>query len=105
MHKAIRDMFPNGVDCVIDTPGAPVIIEDGLRALRQRGKLVLIGVPPMQYELSLNAIEHINVCLAISTTNGLGLMVQTGRTVIGCLEGDCVPEEVRLVLVGYRVSN
>lgn len=64
MHKAICGMFPNGVDCVIDTTGTPAIIEDGLRALRKRGKLVLIGVPPMQYELSVNAIQHINVCLA-----------------------------------------
>lgn len=64
MHKAICGIFPNGVDCVIDTTGTPAIIEDGLRALRKGGKLVLIGVPPMQYELSVNAIQHINVCLA-----------------------------------------
>lgn len=63
VHKAICDIYPTGVDCVIDTTGTPAIIEDGLRALRKRGKLVLIGVPPMQYELSISAIQQINVCL------------------------------------------
>jgi hypothetical protein len=40
------------------------VIEDGLKALRQRGKLVLIGVPPMQYELGVSAITHMNVCIS-----------------------------------------
>ena len=65
VRKAICDIYPTGVDCVIDTTGTPAIIEDGLRALRKRGKLVLIGVPPMQYELSISAIQQINVCLPL----------------------------------------
>ncbi|KAL4963133.1 NAD(P)-dependent alcohol dehydrogenase [Aspergillus stella-maris] len=87
LHKAITEMLPTGVATVIDTTGTPTVIEDGLRCLRQRGKLVLIGVPPAQYELGVNAIQHIN----------------TGRAVVGCIEGDCVPAEaIKTLIKWYR---
>ncbi|KAL2817660.1 hypothetical protein BJX63DRAFT_429704 [Aspergillus granulosus] len=85
LHKAILSLFPNGVSVVIDTTGSPPVIESGLKALRQRGKLVLIGVPPMQYELSVSAIQHMNA----------------GRAIIGCIEGDCVPKEAVEKLVRW----
>ncbi|KAL4867889.1 hypothetical protein BDV12DRAFT_170492 [Aspergillus spectabilis] len=85
LHRAICDLFPTGVSLVIDTTGTPTLIEDGLKSLRQRGKLVLIGVPPTQYELSIRAIEHMN----------------TGRAVIGCIEGDCVPSEAITTLIQW----
>ncbi|KAL3430102.1 chaperonin 10-like protein [Aspergillus tetrazonus] len=77
LQKTLLEMFPGGVHHIVDTTGAPVLIEDGLRSLRQRGKIVLIGVPPMQYELGIAVVQHIN----------------TGRAVVGCIEGDCVPGE------------
>ncbi|RDW65799.1 NAD(P)-dependent alcohol dehydrogenase [Aspergillus mulundensis] len=77
LNKALREIFPNGVSTVIDTTGAPPLIEDGLKSLRQRGKIVLIGVTPMQYELGVSVVQHIN----------------SGRAVIGCIEGDCIPSE------------
>ncbi|KAL3490169.1 chaperonin 10-like protein [Aspergillus germanicus] len=87
LHKAILSLYPNGVSVVIDTTGSPAVIEDGLKALRQRGKLVLIGVPPMQYELGVSAITHMNA----------------GRSIIGCIEGDCVPKEaVEKLIRWYR---
>ncbi|KAL4953878.1 chaperonin 10-like protein [Aspergillus filifer] len=85
LHKAITELFPTGVATVIDTTGTPAVIEDGLKSLRQRGKLVLIGVPPTQYELGVNAIQHIN----------------TGRAVVGCIEGDCVPAEAITKLIKW----
>ncbi|KAL4932013.1 NAD(P)-dependent alcohol dehydrogenase [Aspergillus undulatus] len=85
LHKAITEMFPNGVSHVIDTTGTPAVIEDGLKSLRQRGQLVLIGVPPAQYDLSINGIQHIN----------------TGRAVVGCIEGDCVPSEAIATLIKW----
>ncbi|KAJ0425072.1 chaperonin 10-like protein [Aspergillus carlsbadensis] len=87
LHKAILSLYPNGVSVVIDTTGSPAMIEDGLKALRQRGKLILIGVPPMQYELGISAIKHMNA----------------GRSIIGCIEGDCVPKEaVEKLIRWYR---
>ncbi|KAL4998425.1 chaperonin 10-like protein [Aspergillus recurvatus] len=87
LHKALLEMFPDGVHNVVDTTGAPVLIEDGLRSLTQRGKIVLIGVPPMQYELGVGVVQHIN----------------TGRAVVGCIEGDCVPgEAVPKMVQWYR---
>ena len=46
---------------MIETTGVPVLIEQGLQSLHPRGKIVLIGVPPLGYSLSVNVIEHINV--------------------------------------------
>ncbi|KAL4808181.1 chaperonin 10-like protein [Aspergillus unguis] len=77
LHNAILEIFPRGVSTVIDTTGVPVLIEDGLKSLRQRGTLVMIGVPPPQYELGVKAIPHIN----------------SGKAVVGCIEGDCTPSE------------
>ncbi|KAL4908429.1 hypothetical protein BDW74DRAFT_175111 [Aspergillus multicolor] len=77
LNKALREIFPTGVSTVIDTTGAPPLIEDGLQSLKQRGKIVLIGVTPMQYELGVSVVQHIN----------------SGRAVIGCIEGDCIPSE------------
>ncbi|KAL4915969.1 chaperonin 10-like protein [Aspergillus aurantiobrunneus] len=85
LHRAICDMYPHGVSVVIDTTGTPALIEDGLKSLRQRGKLVLIGVPPTQYELGISAIEHMN----------------TGRVVTGCIEGDCVSSEAIATLIQW----
>ncbi|KAL4888777.1 chaperonin 10-like protein [Aspergillus ambiguus] len=73
---AVQHVFPNGASIFIDTTGLPGIIESGLKALKQRGKLVLIGVPPSGYRLSFDATEHIN----------------KGRSVMGCIEGDSVPK-------------
>ncbi|KAL4816664.1 chaperonin 10-like protein [Aspergillus spinulosporus] len=85
LQKTLLEMFPGGAHYVIDTTGTPVLIEDGLRSLRQRGKIVLIGVPPMQYELGIGVVQHIN----------------TGRAVVGCIEGDCVPGEAVPKLVQW----
>ncbi|KAL3472175.1 chaperonin 10-like protein [Aspergillus californicus] len=85
LHKAICELFPAGVSAVLDTTGSPQQIEDGVRSLRQRGKLVLIGVPPLPYELGVSAIEHMNM----------------GRSVVGCLEGDCVPAEAIATLIKW----
>ncbi|KAL4757558.1 NAD(P)-dependent alcohol dehydrogenase [Aspergillus foveolatus] len=85
LQKTLLEMFPGGVHHIVDTTGTPVLIEDGLRSLRQRGKIILIGVPPMQYELGIGVVQHIN----------------TGRAVVGCIEGDCVPGEAVPKLVQW----
>jgi threonine dehydrogenase-like Zn-dependent dehydrogenase len=46
---------------VVDTTGAPILIEESLQCTEKRGKLVLIGVPPLGYEFKFDVVEHINV--------------------------------------------
>lgn len=62
LDKTAQAYFPVGVSVVLDTTGAPVLIEQGLRSTHARGKLVCIGIPPLEYELGVNLVEHINVC-------------------------------------------
>ncbi|KAF9894016.1 NAD/NADP dependent alcohol dehydrogenase [Aspergillus nanangensis] len=77
LAEAVRALVPAGASLVVDTTGVPKLLEGGLEALRQRGKLVMIGVPPPGFELSVKATEHMNM----------------GRSVMGCIEGDCIPKE------------
>ncbi|KAJ5952819.1 Alcohol dehydrogenase superfamily zinc-type [Penicillium vulpinum] len=76
LDDAVRKLLPNGVSIVIETTGVPFLIEQGLQSTHQRGKIVLIGVPPLAYRLSFDVTEQIN----------------TGRSILGCIEGDCVPQ-------------
>lgn len=61
LNEAVRALFHNGVSVVIETTGVSFLIEQGLQSTHARGKMVLIGVPPLGYRLSVNVIEHINV--------------------------------------------
>lgn len=46
---------------MIDTTGVPSLIEQGIQSITARGKIVLVGVPPPDYTLGVNAVQHINV--------------------------------------------
>ncbi|KAJ6094907.1 hypothetical protein N7467_002420 [Penicillium canescens] len=78
LEDAALGLVPDGLSVVIDTTCVPTLIEDSLRCTRKRGKLVLIGVPPLGYAVNIDVVEHINA----------------GRSIIGCIEGDCIPSEV-----------
>jgi threonine dehydrogenase-like Zn-dependent dehydrogenase len=61
LDQAAKAIFPDGVSIVIETTGVPSLIEQGLQSTHTRGKIVLIGVPPLGYNLSVSITEHINV--------------------------------------------
>ncbi|KAL3478340.1 chaperonin 10-like protein [Aspergillus californicus] len=77
LKDAVLDLISDGVSVVIDTTGVPALIEEGLQSTRKQGKLVLIGVPPLGYGLNIDVTAHIN----------------SGRSIVGCIEGDCIPSE------------
>ncbi|KAJ5986169.1 NAD/NADP dependent alcohol dehydrogenase [Penicillium sp. IBT 35674x] len=78
LDEATRSLFAGGVSVVIETTGVPHLIEQGIQSTTARGKIVLVGVPPPDYNLGVRIVEHIN----------------TGRAILGCIEGDCVPQIV-----------
>ena len=51
-----------GATIVIDTTGAPSLIDAALQFTARRGKMIFVGVPPHDYALSVHAITHIGVC-------------------------------------------
>ncbi|KAJ6077714.1 uncharacterized protein N7446_000650 [Penicillium canescens] len=60
LYKTERRGFGLGSGWLTDTAGVAALIEDSLRCTRKRGKLVLIGVPPLGYALDIDAVEHIS---------------------------------------------
>lgn len=65
LDEATRTLFAEGVSLVIETTGVPGLIEQGIQSTAARGKVVLVGVPPSNYTLSVKVIEHINVSLKL----------------------------------------
>ncbi|KAK1138578.1 hypothetical protein N8T08_002372 [Aspergillus melleus] len=76
LQDAVRAICPEGPSVVIDTTGVPDLIERGLDVAAPRGRIVLVGVPPVGYVVGMQ---------------GLGF-VESGKSVMGCLVGDSVPE-------------
>ncbi|KAJ5110025.1 alcohol dehydrogenase [Penicillium argentinense] len=93
LDEAIRRLFPSGASVVIDTTGVPSIIEQSVQATTARGKFVVIGVPPLGYELKVNVAQHINVGDPSHFQNYrlTDIRMKSGRSILGCIEGDCVP--------------
>lgn len=61
LDEAVRQLVPLGASVAIETTGVPSIIEQSIQATSARGRIVLIGIPPLGYELSVNVTQHMNV--------------------------------------------
>ncbi|PLB38369.1 NAD(P)-dependent alcohol dehydrogenase [Aspergillus candidus] len=83
--QAVKAICPDGPSVVIDTTGVPKLIEAGLATACARGKLVLIGATPLGYTLDLMGMEYI----------------ASGKSVIGCVEGDSVPKEAIIEMIKW----
>lgn len=59
----IREIVPRGTNATFDTTGVVPIIDAGVRALRQKGQVVLIGIVTGQ-NLDLDLSSLLNVCLS-----------------------------------------
>lgn len=46
--EVIRKEFPNGVDYVLDAVGAPAIVNQAMPLIKDRGKVLCYGVPPVE---------------------------------------------------------
>lgn len=75
-----------GPTLVVDTTGYQPIIKAGFRSLAPRGTLVFIGA---------NMAPDYN--LEISITEAM----MNGSKIIGCVEGDSNPKEVRMLAGPY----
>lgn len=76
-----------GANIVIDTTGAPPLIEAGLDVTRNRGKYIQVGSPPPDYTLSkVNVFEF--MC--------------SGKQFIGAIEGQAFPPEYVPKMIKWR---
>ncbi|KAJ5889611.1 hypothetical protein N7504_010421 [Penicillium tannophilum] len=76
LDEAVRKFIPTGVSIAIDATGVPHVIEQCVQATRARGKMLIVGAPPMNWNLKVDGVKHLN----------------SGRAIMGCVEGDCDPQ-------------
>lgn len=81
--EKIKDITDGGSHYGLDTTGVPVVVRQALRALRPLGQLAIVGVTP---EMSINVHEEI---------------MAEGKTMVGVIEGDAVPQLFIPQLVEY----
>jgi len=79
----VKEITSGGAHYSIDTTGVPVVVRQGLRALRPLGQLAIVGVTP---EMEINVHEEI---------------MAEGKTMVGVIEGDAIPQLFIPELVNY----
>jgi threonine dehydrogenase-like Zn-dependent dehydrogenase len=63
LDEAVRKLISTGVSIAIDATGVPAIIEQSVQATRARGKMVIVGAPPTNWDLKVRGGQHLNVSL------------------------------------------
>ncbi|WP_026559773.1 NAD(P)-dependent alcohol dehydrogenase [Bacillus sp. J37] len=81
--ESIKQITNGGAHYGLETTGVPVVVRQGLRALRPLGQLAIVGVTP---EMNINVHEEI---------------MAEGKTMVGVIEGDAVPQLFIPELVEY----
>lgn len=76
--SSIRNIFPEGVDQILDTTGAAVLLQASLKALAHDGTLALVGVPGVGVNIQVNALDLMTSC----------------KRIIGVIEGYADPKKV-----------
>ncbi|KAK7756203.1 hypothetical protein SLS62_001796 [Diatrype stigma] len=59
LESALRDIFPGGLDRIVDTTGVIKLLEASARALAHDGTLALVGIPPPTATMQLNVLEFL----------------------------------------------
>jgi Zn-dependent alcohol dehydrogenase len=76
-----------GPTITIDTTGAPPLINAGIQFTRNRGKIVQVGSPPLDFQLEIDLLEFMLL----------------GKQLLGATEGQAyTPEYVPKMVQRYR---
>lgn len=78
LAQGLHEMFPDGVDQIVDTTGVVPLLQSSIEALGHEGTLAIVGVAPAGTSLSIDPLE---------------LMVNCKR-VVGAIEGSANPATV-----------
>ncbi|KAE8364609.1 chaperonin 10-like protein [Aspergillus caelatus] len=76
LAAGIRDIFPDGIDYILDTTGVASLLQDSLAALAHEGTLALVGVPAAAANIQVNALDLLLSC----------------KRIIGIIEGRADPK-------------
>ncbi|KAF4120934.1 D-arabinose 1-dehydrogenase, Zn-dependent alcohol dehydrogenase family [Geosmithia morbida] len=78
LTTGIREIFPDGINKIIDTTGLPFLLNSAFDALSHGGTLALVGVPPPTADVKFNALSMLTGC----------------KQVIGVIEGWADPQKL-----------
>ncbi|KAL1887986.1 hypothetical protein Sste5346_009868 [Sporothrix stenoceras] len=65
LNEGIRRIFATGVDKIVDATGVVPVINDAVKALGHGGTLALVGVPPPNKTLQIDALDMLLSCKKI----------------------------------------
>lgn len=82
LAQGLLDMFPGGIDCIIDTTGVVPLLEAAVKALGHEGTLAIVGVARAGSSLTIDP---------------LALMMDCKR-IVGVIEGCAKPAVVSILV-------
>jgi Zn-dependent alcohol dehydrogenase len=59
--EVVKMLTDGGSSITIDTTGNPGLIESGMAVMANRGQVVVVGIPPPDYELKINLARYLQV--------------------------------------------
>ncbi|CAG8038329.1 unnamed protein product [Penicillium salamii] len=65
VSQALLELFPDGVDCVLDTTGVVPLLEAGVKALGHEGILAIVGVTPLNSTMKIDPLALMTGCKRI----------------------------------------
>lgn len=80
LAQGLLDIFPDGVDCILDTTGVVPLLEAAVKALGHEGTLAIVGVARAGSSLNIDPLELMMAC----------------KRVVGVIEGCANPAVVSL---------
>lgn len=85
-----------GTTISVDASGAVPLIQQGVEFTANQGKMILLGIPPMDAALQIPLVPYTMVSTEklVSTLNRLLTLVQSGKSILGSMEGGVTPEQV-----------
>jgi Zn-dependent alcohol dehydrogenase len=78
LAQGLHELFPDGVDQIIDTTGVVSLLQSSIKALGHEGTLAIVGVAPAGASLSIDPLEFMINC----------------KRVVGAIEGSSNPATV-----------
>jgi len=74
----LHEIFPDGVDQIIDTTGVVPLLQSSIKALGHEGMLAIVGVAPSGSSLTIDPLEFMLSC----------------KRIVGSIEGSANPAQV-----------
>jgi Zn-dependent alcohol dehydrogenase len=78
LAQGLHELFPGGLDQIIDTTGVVPLLQSSIKALGHEGTLAIVGVAPTGASLSIDPLEFMINC----------------KRVVGAIEGSSNPATV-----------